>query len=492
MEKHTTSHQPIDSFEHTGISQTLLRAVSAMGFEKPTPIQAACIPPIMEGRDVLAAAATGQGKTAGFLLPILHQLEKRPRGTTRALVLAPTREIAAQTAEHMAELVRYTDIRGAAVFGGVGMRPQVQAFERGVDVIVATPGRLLDHFQYDYAKVDELEMLVIDEADRMLDMGFLPDVKRVLEKLPRQRQTMLFSATMPKAIVDLSRNILRSAVHIGSERKAAPATGITHRVYPVADALKPDLLAEIVKNGAFDSVLAFTRTKHRANRLAKKLEERGIRCALIHGGKSQTRRTEAMSGFKTGRFNVMVATDIAARGIDVEGLALVVNVDIPNMAEDYIHRVGRTARADATGVAITLLAPAETQDFGRIERQLGKKISRERVTGFDYDQKADEPFEIPIGVRIAEIRKRKAEERARSKAKAERKVAAGVEQVRSKKRPAGEKHQPSGNDPARAQGARAQQGPPNGSQSFGAKRRRRRGGAALGAAAAQRSPSGSR
>ncbi len=412
------------TFQQFGLHADLLRGITDMGFAKPTPIQAIAIPPLMEGRDVLGAAATGSGKTAAFLLPILHRLMDKPRGTTRVLVLEPTRELAAQVVEHMGELARHTRLRAASVFGGVGMAPQVDAFRRGVDVLVATPGRLLDHMQNDYARLGGLDVLVVDEADRMLDMGFLPDVKRVLAQLPARRQTMLFSATMPPPIVELSRGLLKNPVALNIHRKAAPAKGITHHVYPVAQDMKPALLVDLLAKTDYESVLAFTRTKHRANRLADLLEKQGIACTRIHGNRSQTRRTEALSGFKDGKFRVMVATDIAARGIDIEELALVINVDVPHMAEDYIHRVGRTARADALGVAITLVSPEEEDDLRAIERALNTRLPREHLEGFDYNRKATERFEVPIGVRIAEIRARKADERARGREKAERKAAA--------------------------------------------------------------------
>ncbi|MCU0662508.1 MAG: DEAD/DEAH box helicase, partial [Myxococcota bacterium] len=406
------------------MAPSLLRSVSDLGFERPTEIQDRAIPPVMLGKDVLAAAATGSGKTAAFALPLLHRLLSRPPGKTRVLVLAPTRELAAQIAEHATALSRHTPLRCAAVFGGVGMKPQVDALRAGVDFLVATPGRLLDHMQHDYAALRDIETLVLDEADRMLDMGFLPDVTRLLEKLPKRRQNLLFSATLPKPIVELASSILISPIQVGVARKSEPAKGITHAAFPVADDLKPDLLVCLLAQSSFDSVLAFTRTKHRANRLADMLEKRGVLCTRIHGGRSQSRRTEALSGFKSGSFRVMVATDIAARGIDVEGLALVVNVDVPHVPEDYIHRVGRTARADATGTAVTFYDREEEEDLQRIERYIGQRLPRKSLVGFDYAQKATERFEVPIGERIAEIRARKADERKRAKEKAARRVAA--------------------------------------------------------------------
>lgn len=406
-----------------------MKAVERLGFEHPTPIQNLAIPPLMEGRDVLATAATGSGKTAAFVLPIVHRLLDRPRGTTRVLVLAPTRELAAQIADHLRALASATSVKGMAVFGGVGMSPQEQAFRKGVDIIVATPGRLLDHMQHSYAKLSGIEVLVLDEADRMLDMGFLPDIKRILKQLPTKRQTMLFSATMPEPIVELSKEMLREPKALNIERKAAPAEGITHVVYPVPHELKSKLLLELLKSAETKSVLAFTRTKHRANRLADFLEKRGMSVARIHGSRSQAQRTEALAGFKRGKFRVLVATDIAARGIDVEDLALVVNFDVPNLPEDYIHRVGRTARADATGDAYTFVSPGEEGDLRAIERQLGKRITRKVVESFDYTAKPEERFEVPLAERIAAIRARKADERGRAKANALRKASAPAPQA---------------------------------------------------------------
>ena len=348
---------------------SLLRGLKELGFARPTPIQADAIPPGLEGRDVLACAATGSGKTAAFLLPILQRLIDKPRGTTRALVLAPTRELAAQILEHLNELSVHTPITGASVFGGVGMGPQEHAFRSGVDVIIATPGRLLDHLRSPYVKFGGLEVLVLDEADRMLDMGFLPEIRKILKHLPAKRQTLFFSATMPAPIVTLSAEMLRNAVTIAIERKSAPAVGITQAVYPVSQELKSALLVALLARGDMKEALVFTRTKHRANRLAEHLIRAGINADRIHGNRSQSQRTAALAAFKSGRTRVLVATDIAARGIDVEALGHVVNFDVPMVPDDYIHRVGRTARAEATGEAFTFVSPQE--EVGSARHRVG-------------------------------------------------------------------------------------------------------------------------
>jgi len=411
------------SFSQFELHPDLLRGVKEMGFTRPTPIQSDAIPPALAGRDLLACAMTGSGKTAAFLLPILHHLMGKKRGTTRALVITPTRELAAQIDEHARELTVHTALSSAAVFGGVGMGPQEHAFRTGVDVMIATPGRLLDHFRFPYAKLEHLEVLVLDEADRMLDMGFLPDIRRILKHLPHRRQTLFFSATMPPPIAQLSREMLKNPFTVNIERQAAPAVGITQAVYPVAQNLKAPLLLELLKRGDIKNVLVFTRTKHRANRLAETLVKKGVACERIHGNRSQVQRTEALAGFKNGRFRVLVATDIAARGIDVEALSHVVNFDVPHVPEDYIHRVGRTARAEMTGDAFTFVAPEEATDLAAIERAIGRRLPRITVPGFDYAKAPDERFEVPIAERVAAIRARKAEERRRAREKAERRVA---------------------------------------------------------------------
>jgi ATP-dependent RNA helicase RhlE len=410
------------TFESLGLDPALLRAVHDLGWPKPTPIQLDAIPSARDGKDILACAMTGSGKTAAFLLPMLHRLGANPRRATRALVLAPTRELAAQVHSDLVELARHTKLRGAPVFGGVGTGPQEAAFRSHTDVIIATPGRLLDHLGQPgrYVDFSALEILVLDEADRMLDMGFLPDIKRVLSHLPKKRQTLFFSATLPKPIVDLSRVMLHDPVRINVERVSLPATGIDQAVYPVSEALKADLFIALIRANAIGNVICFTRTKHRSNRLSDVLTRAGIPNAKIHGNRSQNQRTEALEGFKSGKVRVLVATDIVARGIDVDALEHVVNFDVPHVPEDYIHRVGRTARAEAKGEAFTLVSPEEENDLRAIEKAIGRKLTRRTIPGFDYKHVPTERLEIPIAQRIAAIRARKAEDRARAKAKLER------------------------------------------------------------------------
>ncbi|WP_396627230.1 DEAD/DEAH box helicase [Luteitalea sp.] len=410
-------------FSHLGLHPSLTRALKELGFTRPTPIQSDAIPPALAGRDVLACAATGSGKTAAFLLPILQKLMGLPRGTTRALVLTPTRELAAQILEDLNTFAVHTPISAAAVFGGVGMGPQEQAFRRGADVIIATPGRLLDHFRQPYAKLSGLEFLVLDEADRMLDMGFLPDIKRVLRHVPQARQTLFFSATMPAPIVALTRELLRDPATINLARQAAPATGITQAIYPVSQDLKGALLVALLQRKVMTQALVFTRTKHRADRLTAYLEKQGVKAARIHGNRSQAQRTLALAGFKSGEFPVLVATDIAARGIDVTELGHVVNFDVPVAAEDYIHRVGRTGRAEATGEAFTFVSKDEEGEWAQIEKVVGKRLPRVQLPDFDYTARPEVRLEIPLAERIAAIRKRKAEERARAQAKAAERAA---------------------------------------------------------------------
>jgi ATP-dependent RNA helicase RhlE len=408
------------AFSTLKLHPNLLKGIKELGFIRPTPIQADAIPPALAGRDILACAMTGSGKTAAFLLPILHRLIDRPRGTTRALVLTPTRELAAQILEDLNDLAVHTPITGAAILGGVGRGPQEHAFRSGVDVLVATPGRLLDHLRSPYAKLGALEYLVLDEADRMLDMGFLPEIRRVLRHLPARRQTLFFSATMPAPILALTREMLRDPATIHLDRKAAPAVGITQAVYPVPQELKAALFVALLKRGDMREALVFTRTKHRANRLAEHLVRSGVKAERIHGNRSQSQRTEALAGFKSGKYRVLVATDIAARGIDIEALGHVVNFDVPMAPEDYIHRVGRTARAEATGDAFTFVSPEEEGELKRIERVVGRRLPRVTVPDFNYAARPQGRLEVPLAERIAAIRARKADERARAKTKAGR------------------------------------------------------------------------
>ncbi|MBS0373681.1 MAG: DEAD/DEAH box helicase [Proteobacteria bacterium] len=405
------------SFAALKLHASLLSAIQELGFTRPTPIQGDAIPPALAGRDVLACAATGSGKTAAFALPILERLMGKPRGKTRALVLAPTRELAAQILEDFQDLAVHTPVNGAAIFGGVGMGPQEHALRSGVDVIVACPGRLLDHLKAPYARFDALEVLVLDEADRMLDMGFLPDIRRVLKHLPAKRQTLFFSATMPPPIAALAREMLHDPAMINLERESRPAVGITQALYPVPQELKSKLLLTLLERGDMQEALVFTRTKHRANRLCEFLVRHGIRADRIHGNRSQAQRTAALANFKSGELRVLVATDIAARGIDVEALGHVVNFDVPLVPADYIHRIGRTGRADAVGDAFTFVARDEEAEINAIEKVLGKRLPRVQVPDFDYDARPDAKLEIPLAERLAAMRAQRAGERSRGDAR---------------------------------------------------------------------------
>jgi ATP-dependent RNA helicase RhlE len=435
-------------FTSLKLHPSLITGIRELGFARPTPVQADAIPPALAGRDVLACAQTGSGKTAAFMLPILHNLMEKPRGRTRALVLAPTRELAAQILEEFNALAVHTPLTGAAVFGGVSMGPQEHAFRSGVDVMIATPGRLLDHLRSPYAKLAHLEYLVLDEADRMLDMGFLPDIRRILRHIPQKRQTLFFSATMPPEILKLTQEMLKNPEMIQKARTAAPASGITQAVYPVSQDLKRSLLLHLLKSGQIQQALVFTRTKHRTNRVTEFLVRSGINAERIHGNRSQGQRTQALAGFKSGRYPVLVATDIAARGIDVEELGHVVNFDVPQAPDDYIHRVGRTGRAEATGDAFTFVAPDEESDLRDIEKAIGRRLPRVTVPDFDYTAQPEGKLEIPLAQRIAEIRARKREERARAAVNAARRGAA----VRNPGAPQPQGPAPHGHRPPRRSG----------------------------------------
>jgi ATP-dependent RNA helicase RhlE len=411
----------LDDFDGMMLDPRLLAAVKDQGFTRPTTVQSAAIPPALAGQDILGCAATGSGKTAAFVLPILQRLLGRGRGATRALVVVPTRELAAQVEDHARQLASHTDVTVAAIYGGVAMAPQVNAFMRGVDILVATPGRLLDHLGREHGRLESVEVLVLDEADRMLDMGFLPEIRKIMAHLPsRPRQTFFFSATMPPAIVKLANEMLLAPARVDVERKQAPAAGVLQALYPVPQTAKVALLLELLRRRVVGNAIVFTRTKHRANRVAQKLEKQGVSVARIHGNRSQKQRTEALDGFKAGRYQVLVATDILARGIDVEALEHVVNFDVPVTPDDYIHRVGRTGRAEATGDAYTFVAPEERDLVQAIERKVGNPIERRRLDDFDYAAPTDEPLEVPLQERLARMRSERAEARKRAEARQER------------------------------------------------------------------------
>ncbi len=358
--------------------------VVAAGFTQPTPIQAQAIPKIMQHRDVMGLAQTGTGKTAAFGLPILHQLMKGRRGCVRALVVAPTRELAEQIHTAISLLGKQSGLRSVTIYGGVGINPQITKLKRGAEIVVACPGRLLDHIKQSTIDLSQLDVLVLDEADRMFDMGFLPDIRRIIKCLPAKRQTLLFSATMPKAIRHLAQEVLNNPETVQVDT-VAPAVTVSHALYPVAQHLKTDLLLKLLQQTDTESVLVFTRTKHRAKRLGEKLGKCGYRAASLQGNLSQSRRQAALDGFRDGRVQILVATDIAARGIDVSQISHVVNFDMPDTADAYIHRIGRTGRAARSGAAFTMVSNDDGVMVRTIERVLGSQIEMCRLDGFDYD-----------------------------------------------------------------------------------------------------------
>ncbi|MDB6031026.1 MAG: box helicase domain protein [Verrucomicrobiales bacterium] len=370
-------------FSHLGLSPELVEGVRAMGYVEPTPIQLRAIPLVLSGRDVIGSAQTGTGKTAAFALPILTKLQ-RSTGVTRALILEPTRELAAQVETAMRDFARFTNLRVDVMFGGVGYGKQRQALRTGTDVIVATPGRLLDHISQGDCRLDNIEFLVLDEADRMLDMGFLPDVRKIVQKCRQDRQTCLFSATIPPEIGTLIKWTMRNpeTVEIGTRR--SPAETVKHVIYPVADDQKSDLLRALLDQVHYDSVIIFCRTKHRADRIGQLLKKNNHAVAVLHSNRTQREREQALKGFRDGRFEVLVATDIAARGLDVAEVSHVINYDVPQHPEDYVHRIGRTGRAQATGDAFTLMVAEDAKHVAAIERFIGKKIERIKLENFNY------------------------------------------------------------------------------------------------------------
>ena len=377
------------SFTHLGLSEPLLQAIEEQGYATPTPIQEQAIPVVIEGKDVLAAAQTGTGKTAGFTLPMLERLSlhaPRMRKTQiRALVLTPTRELAAQVGESFRAYGKHTPYSSTVIFGGVGVHPQLATLRRGVDVVIATPGRLLDIAGQKGIDFSALEILVLDEADRMLDMGFIHDIKKLMKMMPDRRQTLLFSATFSREIKQLASTLLRHPVTIEVARENSTVEAITQRVHLVDKARKRALLAKLIQENNWEQVLVFTRTKHGANRLTKQLEEQGIHAAAIHGNKSQGARTKALAGFKAGEIRVLVATDIAARGIDIDQLPHVVNYELPNVPEDYVHRIGRTGRAGMSGEAVSLVCVDEHKLLKDIERFTKNRIPQVTIAGFEPD-----------------------------------------------------------------------------------------------------------
>ena len=370
-------------FDTLGLSAPLLHAVRDLGYQEPTPIQAQAIPRILEGVDVIGSAQTGTGKTAAFGLPILHQLGSHAPGP-RLLILEPTRELAGQTEEMLTKLAKYTDLRSAVVYGGVGYERQREAFRKGVDILVATPGRLLDHLRQRALSLQKVTHLVLDEADRMLDMGFLPDVRRIVGECPRRRHTSLFSATIPPEIESLIRWAMHSPVTIEIGQRRSPAETVRHVLYPVAESQKQQLLLAILEKLHWESVIVFCRTRRGADRVVRLLKTRNHKAAVIHSDRSQKEREQALDGFREGRYEVLVATDIAARGLDIADVTHVVNYDVPEHPEDYVHRIGRTGRAQATGDALTLMLTEDAPRVAAIERYIRQRIERVKLEGFDY------------------------------------------------------------------------------------------------------------
>ena len=396
------------SFNTLGLNDAIVRAVTEAGYTTPTPIQANAIPAVMKGGDLLAGAQTGTGKTAGFTLPVLHRLStdkvgaaltnKTSKRSIRALVLAPTRELAAQVEENIRTYAKYTNLSSAVIFGGVGIHPQIKLLGNGVDILVATPGRLLDHVGQGTVKLDKVEILVLDEADRMLDMGFIHDIKKVLAVLPPKRQNLLFSATFSDEIKALADKLLDNPALIEVARRNSTVEVIAQKIHPVDRDKKHPMLAHLIKSNNWHQVLVFTRTKHGANKLVEQLGKDGIGAMAIHGNKSQSARTKALAEFKDGSLQVLVATDIAARGIDIDQLPHVVNYDLPNVPEDYVHRIGRTGRAGATGEAVSLVCVDEHQMLKDIEKLIKQTLPRAVIPGFEPDLNAKpQPIQLRSG-----------------------------------------------------------------------------------------------
>lgn len=377
-------------FSQFNLDSRLNTAIRRVGFREPTPIQAAAIPIALSGQDIIGTAQTGTGKTAAYMLPILHRLLTRSGRGTRVLIVTPTRELAEQIHQAVTELSYGTGISSAAIYGGVGAAPQIQALARGVDIVVACPGRLLDHLQSKQAHLERVEVLVLDEADRMLDMGFLPDVKRILRQVPTKRQTMLFSATFPREIEQLAAQTLRSPQRV-AVGIIQPAVTVDHTLFPVPQHLKNQLLIKILEQTDTKSILIFTRTKHRAQNLLKKITRTDFKATSLHGDRTQGQRRQALRGFMEGKYQIMIATDIAARGLDIDGISHVINFDMPDTADAYIHRIGRTGRAKQTGDAFTFMTPEDQEIVTKIEKVMKQKLPRKMLPDFDYALPKPEP-----------------------------------------------------------------------------------------------------
>ncbi|MCH9627100.1 MAG: DEAD/DEAH box helicase [Gammaproteobacteria bacterium] len=384
------------SFETLGLSQELVRAVLEQGYRTPTPIQLKAIPLILKGKDIMGGAQTGTGKTAGFTLPLLHLLGKHAPGKLRALILTPTRELAAQVGESVKTYGKHLSLKSAVIFGGVKIEPQIAALRRGVDILVATPGRLLDHVSQKTVDLSKVEILILDEADRMLDMGFIHDVRRLIKLLPKKRQSLLFSATFSHEIKKLADSFLNAPIMVEVARRNDASAQVEQLIHPVDRTRKSDLLTHLIDSQNWQQVLVFTRTKHGANRLAGQLEKKGIQAAAIHGNKSQAARTRALANFKEGSVRVLVATDIAARGLDIDQLPHVVNFELPNIPEDYVHRIGRTGRAGHKGEALSLVCVDEHKLLRDIEHLLKRNLPKLIIPGYEPDLSIKpEPIQKP-------------------------------------------------------------------------------------------------
>ena len=448
-------------FSDLGLCEALQTAVADHGYSTPSPIQAQAIPAVLEGRDVMAAAQTGTGKTAGFTLPLLERLrtgKAASHNQVRALVLTPTRELAAQVADSVATYGKHLPLKSTVVFGGVKINPQMQRLRGGVDILVATPGRLLDLYQQNAVKFDHLEVLVLDEADRMLDMGFIHDIRKILALLPKRRQNLMFSATFSPDIRALAKGLVNDPVEVDVSPRNTTTELVTQWIAPVDKKRKPALLTHLIQEHNWYQVLVFSRTKHGANRLAKQLEGSGIEAAAIHGNKSQNARTRALADFKSGKIRALVATDIAARGLDIEQLPQVVNVDLPNVPEDYVHRIGRTGRAGATGQAISLVSADEFQQLTDIERLTQQQLERKIVAGFEPGEPlpAARPLQAPK-------RKRPKKPKKTGVAQDQRQSSSGNQGDQKAARPAGNRPPP-GNKPGGGNGQQRRRRRPSGNR----------------------------